>query len=376
MAEFSLNLEEIEKDVEKSLEEEKTNLPSTKIEEMANENTIAIFNTDLTNVEEREAIIKPIEDFGLVEMNRSSNRNNLLNSRLKDLNKSGDDAGSIGSQLTELNRQVKYLDPSKVDFNRNGLFGRFMDPVRKYLDKYEKSEVVINNIIQSLEENSKVLENDNVTLNLEESNLRELTKKLLTDIELAKQMDSSIEVQIKEAEIKGIDEEKIQIVQEEILFPLRQRIMDMETMITVNHQGIISLNMIKRNNKELIRGITRARTVTVTALKTGIMMAKALYDQKRAIDLVNDVNKTTENVIASTSKMITQQTEEIKNMSSKTMISPEVLQNSFNEALTAIEDISNFKREALSQMQDTINTFNEMALEGQKVVEKLETVNN
>ncbi len=375
MADFSLNLEEIEENVEKSLEEEKTKLPNDKIEKLANKNTITIFDTDLTNVSERESIIKPIDEFGLEEINRSASRNNLINGRLKDLNKTGDEAGTIGTQLIELNRQVKNLDPSKVDFNRQGLFGRFMNPVKKYFDKYEKAENIINNIVHSLEENTKVLQNDNVTLNLEEANLRELTKKLLTDIELAKQMDASIELQIKEAQIKNIEEEKIHIVQEEILFPLRQRIMDMETMITVNQQGIISLNMIRRNNKELIRGITRARTVTVTALKTGIMMAKALYDQKRAINLVNDVNKTTENVIATTSKMISKQTEDIKELSTKTMISPEVLQNSFNEALTAIEDISTFKREALGQMQKTINTFNDMAIKGQQVVDKLETKN-
>ncbi|MDO5848126.1 MAG: toxic anion resistance protein [Methanobrevibacter sp.] len=374
MAEFSLNIDEIEETVEKSLEEEKKNLPTEKIDEQANQNAIAIFNMDMNNIAERESIIKPLDDFGLAEMNRSAQRNNLLTGRLKDLNESGDEAGSIGSQLAELDKQVKDLNPSKVNFNRHGLFGKFMDPVRKYFEKYEKAEVVINNIVQSLDENSKVLQNDNVTLNMEEANLRELTKKLMTDIELAKQMDASIEAQIQEAQIQGIEEEKIQFVQEEILYPLRQRIMDMGTMITVNQQGIISLNIIRRNNKELIRGITRARTVTVTALRTGIMMAKALYDQKRAIELVNDVNKTTEEVITATSKMISQQTNEIKEISTKSMISPEVLQNSFNEALTAIEEISTFKREALSQMQDTINTFGEMAAEGQRVVDKIETV--
>ncbi|MCF0227760.1 MAG: toxic anion resistance protein [Malacoplasma sp.] len=373
MAEFSLNIAEIENNVEQSLEEEKENLPTEQIKEQADENSIAIFEVDMDNMAQREAILKPLDAFGLDEMNRSANRNSLLNGRLKDLGASGDEAGTIGGDLIELNRQVKDLDPSKINFNRNGLFGRFMDPVRKYFDKYEKADVVINNIVHSLDENSKVLQNDNVTLNLEESNLRELTKKLLTDIELAKEMDASIERQVEEARIRGESEEKIRFVQEEIQFPLRQRIQDMATMITVNQQGIISLNIIRRNNKELIRGVNRARTVTITALRTGIMMAKALYDQKRAIDLVNDVNKTTESVIESTSKMLSKQTEDIKDISTKSMISPEVLQNSFNEALTAIEEINTFKRDALVEMQTTINTFNDLAVKGQAVVDKIET---
>ena len=46
----------------------------------------------------------------------------------------------------------------------------------------------------------------------------------MTDIELGKQMDASIEQQIRQAEIEGVDQYKIDFVREEVLFPLRQRI--------------------------------------------------------------------------------------------------------------------------------------------------------
>ena len=46
MAEFSLDINDIEKDVEKTLEEEKSNLPTEKIQKQADNNAIAIFETD------------------------------------------------------------------------------------------------------------------------------------------------------------------------------------------------------------------------------------------------------------------------------------------------------------------------------------------
>ena len=58
------------------------------------------------------------------------------------------------------------------------------------------------------------------------------------------------------------------------------------------------------------------------------------------------------------------------------MISPEVLKQSFADALTAIQDVSTFKQEALPKMQETINAFSEMAIEGQKAVDKIETKND
>lgn len=373
MAEFSLDIPEIEKSVSQSLEDEKSKLPTDTIQIRADENALAIFNTDFDDVQEREKIIKPLENFGLTTINRSSNKNNLLNARFIDITKGGDDAKDIGNNLMKLNRQVEILNPKDVDFSDKGLLGKIFNPIKRYFDKYEKAEGVIDDIIKSLDESSRVLQNDNVTLLSEEETLRELSRNLITDIELAKQMDASISAQIEEARFQEIEPEKIDFVREEILFPLRQRIMDMQQMIVVNQHGIVSLNVIRRNNKELIRGIERAQNVTVTALRTGIMVAAALYNQKVTMDKIKVLNNTTEDIIESTSEILRRQGTEIQKASSETMLSPEVLQDSFNEALAAIEDLSSYKTQALSQMQETINTFSKMAIDGEKIVKKIET---
>ena len=373
MAEFSLDIPEIEKSVSQSLEDEKSKLPTDTIQIRADENALAIFNTDFDDVQEREKIIKPLENFGLTTINRSSNKNNLLNARFIDITKGGDDAKDIGNNLMKLNRQVEILNPKDVDFSDKGLLGKIFNPIKRYFDKYEKAEGVIDDIIKSLDESSRVLQNDNVTLLSEEEALRELSRNLITDIELAKQMDASISAQIEEASFQEIEPEKIDFVREEILFPLRQRIMDMQQMIVVNQHGIVSLNVIRRNNKELIRGIERAQNVTVTALRTGIMVAAALYNQKVTMDKIKVLNNTTEDIIESTSEILRRQGTEIQKASSETMLSPEVLQYSFNEALASIEDLSSYKTQALSQMQETINTFSKMAIDGEKIVKKIET---
>lgn len=375
MAEFSLDIDEIKNDVETSLKEEEEKLENTNIKTQANDNAVAIFEADLNNPQQRESILRPLDNFGLEDMSKSASRNEMLSTRFVDLSKGGKDADNIGDKLAELDRQMKDLDPSKVDFAKKGMLGNLLNPVRKYFEKYEKAEVAISNIIKSLDNSSKVLQNDNTTLLNEENYLREVTNKLIADIELGKQMDASIEAQIQEAEINGVEEDKIAFVKEEVLFPLRQRIMDMQQMIVVNQQGIVSLNVIRRNNKELIRGVNRAKNVTVSALRTGVMVASALYDQKLVMDKINILNETTENIIESTSHMLKEQGSEIQKHSAETMISPDVLKASFAEALQAIEDVSTYKQQALPKMKETINMFSDMAEDGQKVVEKIETSN-
>ncbi|AMD17456.1 KlaA protein [Methanobrevibacter sp. YE315] len=375
MAEFSLNVDEIKDDVETTIKEEEKKLENSNLKNQAQDNATAIFETDLNNPQAREAILKPLDNFGLNDMTKSAAHNEMLATRFVDLTKGGKEADSIGENLIELNKQVKDLDPSRVDFAKKGVLGNLVNPVRKYFAKYEKAEVAISDIVASLDKSSKVLQNDNVTLLNEENYLREVTNKLLADIELAKQMDQSIESQIQTAEIEGVDEDKISFVREEILFPLRQRIMDMQQMIVVNQQGIVSLNVIRRNNKELIRGVKRAQNVTVSALRTGVMVASALYDQKIVMDKINILNSTTENIIESTSHMLKEQGSEIQKHSAETMISPEVLKASFSEALQAIEDVSTYKEQALPKMKETIDMFTDLANEGQKVVDKIETSN-
>ena len=376
MAEFSLDIDGIKDDVENSLNEEKVKLENSNLKNQAQENATAIFDADLNNPQERENILKPLDNFGMSDMTKSAARNEMLSTRFVDLTKGNKEADNISDNLMELNRQMKDLDPSKVDFAKKGVLGNLMNPVRKYFAKYEKAETAISDIVESLDKSSKVLQNDNTTLLNEENYLREITNKLLADIELGKDMDASIEAQIQQAEINGVSEDKIAFVREEILFPLRQRIMDMQQMIVVNQQGIVSLNVIRRNNKELIRGVSRAKNVTVSALRTGVMVASALYDQKIVMDKINILNATTENIIESTSHMLKEQGSEIQKHSAETMISPDVLKASFSEAIQAIEDVSTYKEQALPKMKETINMFSDMADEGQKVVDKIETTNN
>ncbi len=376
MAEFSLDVDEIKKDVETTLKEEEVKLENSNLKNQAQQNAVAIFDTDLNNPAERESILKPLDNFGLNEMSKSASHNEMLSTRFVDLTKGGKEADNISEKLLELNRQMKDLDPSKVDFAKKGVLGNLMNPVRKYFAKYEKAEVAISEIVESLDKSGRVLQNDNTTLLNEETYLREITNKLLADIELGKQMDASIEAQIQSAEIEGVDSDKISFVKEEILFPLRQRIMDMQQMIVVNQQGIVSLNVIRRNNKELIRGVRRAQNVTVSALRTGVMVASALYDQKIVMEKINILNQTTENIIQTTSHMLKEQGSEIQKHSAETMISPDVLKASFAEALQAIEDVSTYKEQALPQMKETIDMFSNMAEDGKKVVAKIETNNN
>ena len=62
MAEFSLNVDEIKEDVETTIKEEEKKLENSNIKNQAQDNAVAIFETDLDNPQAREAILKPLDN--------------------------------------------------------------------------------------------------------------------------------------------------------------------------------------------------------------------------------------------------------------------------------------------------------------------------
>ena len=365
-----LDAEKIAQEI--NVEEEIVPEEVRKLKERAESNAEALFNMDIGSLKDKKRFTSNVENFGIGTMMKSSTKNAMLKVQVGKLAQSGEEGGEVSKGLLDLRREVKGLDPSLVNFNREGFFAKLFNPVRNYFERYQKAESVIASIMSSLDKGKTTLKNDNTTLSIEQQSLRELTKKLKQETELAIMMDSSIAGKLEAAQDEGMDEDKERFIQEEILFPLRQRIMDMQQMIVVNHQGIIAMEVLQRNNKELIRGVDRAKSVTISALRTAVMVASALYNQRIVLQKINALNETTSDMISATSRMLRDQGGEIHTQSVEANISVDVLKSSFEDIMIALYEVSTFKQNALPIMQHQIEQFRELAQQGEAVVEMFE----
>ena len=59
--------------------------------------------------------------------------------------------------------------------------------------------------------------------------------------------------------IRGERPGKSRVVREEMLFYVRQKVQDLLTQLAVNIQGYLALDMVRKNNLELIKGWTGRR---------------------------------------------------------------------------------------------------------------------
>lgn len=373
MSGFSLDLpkpEEIKEEVVKELmptEQEKT-----VIKDAVKEKADMIMAVDLDSLTERREFVQVVETFGADIIKQSESKNSILQKRIGDFSKAGGESGEVAKGLEELSIKMRDLDPSGLDFTKTGVLGKLFNPIRRYFERYKTADAEIAEIVKSLDKGKTILKNDNTTLEIEQASMRDLTKQLTQKIELGTQLDSYLTNSVENAKAAGTDPERIKFVEEEIIFPLRQRLMDFQQLLAVNQQGIIAMEVVRKNNLELVRAVDRAKTVTVSALRVAVTVAGALYNQKIVLEKVQMLNETTNNMISATSRMLKEQGVAIQKEAVEASISPDTLIQAFSDTLSALDDISTYKTKALPQMAQTIQDFRTIAEEGEKQLQKLE----
>ena len=346
------------------------------LERRAQEYADALVNLDPKDFESQEGIKLAVEDMGRGLQRQAAHRSKMLQQPIKDLSERGADGGPVANALVDLKMQVEALDPNRFDFSAGwasrllGMIPGIGTPLKRYFTKYESAQTVIDAIIRSLEEGGEQLKRDNVTLREDQLAMRELTVKLERQILLAQLLDQKLQYKL-DREISA-DDPRQKFVKEELLFPLRQRIMDLQQQLAVNQQGVLSTAIVIGNNLELVRGVDRALNVTVSALQVAVTVALALVNQRIVLDKITALNTTTSNLIAGTAATLRTQGVAIQTQASQAMLDIDSLKSAFADINAAMDEISRFRQEALPKMAQTILEFNEMTAGGEAAIQQLE----
>jgi uncharacterized protein YaaN involved in tellurite resistance len=270
-----------------------------------------------------------------------------------------DKGAEIGRGLIDLRRQVEELDPSRQGdlFSVRKLLGVIPmgNRVADYFARYQSSQTHLNAIIEALRHGKDELMRDNAAIEQEKINLWTLMERLEKYIFIGRKLDAELDAKARALEVS--DAEKARVIREEMLFYTRQKVMDLLTQMSVDIQGYLALDLIRKNNLELIKGVDRATTTTVAALRTAVIVAQALSNQKLVLDQITALNTTTGNLIASTSEMLRDQSTTIHQQAASSTIEIAKLQQAFQNIYQTMDAIADFKGKALESMQTTVNTL-------------------
>jgi uncharacterized protein YaaN involved in tellurite resistance len=288
--------------------------------------------------------------------------NRLLEQPVRAMNSGLFDEGSaISKSLLDLRVKIEELDPVKQ--------GNLLEPrkllgfipwgtkVQDYFRQYQSAQTHLNAIIESLYHGQDELRKDNAAVEEEKANAWRIMERLEQYVYVGKKIDKAIEAKL--AEIEAADPEKARVVKEELLFYVRQKVQDLLTQLAVTIQGYLAMDMIRKNNLELIKGVDRATTTTVSALRTAVIVAQALANQKLVLDQIGALNTTTGNMIESTSTMLKHQAGKIHEQATGAAVSLDKLKLAFRNIYETMDMVSNYKVQALANMQKTVDVLSQ-----------------
>ncbi len=270
-----------------------------------------------------------------------------------------DKDSGVGADLAALRRTVEELDPGRqgnLSAPRKILgIIPFGNKLKTYFDSYQSSQGHIKAILDRLASGKDELLMDNAAIDVERGKLWEAMGNLEQMIHISKVLDQKLEDAAND--LDHTDPAKAKAIRESALFYTRQRTQDLLTQMAVTVQGYLALDLVKKNNVELVKGVDRAGTTTVAALRTAVTVAQAMTNQRLVLSQITALNTTTANIIDSTGKLLREQTGKIHEMAASSTIPLETLQRAFQNIYETMDTIDTFKLKALDAMKQTVDTL-------------------
>jgi uncharacterized protein YaaN involved in tellurite resistance len=264
----------------------------------------------------------------------------------------------VSTSLVELRRSVRELDPQDL----TKLTGRKIlgfipggNAAKGLLARLRAADEPMNRIVLKLRSGQDALKRDNAAIKGERQRLWDLMTKLSRDAALAAEMDEAVERQVAILDLS--DPGRANALRADVLFGLRQRHQDLLTQLAVCAQGYLALDVVRRNNDELIKGIERAVSTTVTALRIGVAVAAALAGQREVIDQVDAVRGLTDSILKSNATLMSLQGQDVQRLAATPAVGIEAVRTSFDQIYAAIDAIDTFKARAADSMSSTVTAL-------------------
>lgn len=269
--------------------------------------------------------------------------------------------GHVSKSLTDLRTTITDLDPNRADLTGVKRVLKWLPGGRKvenYFAKYQSAEEHLNAIIRALTSGQDELLKDNAAIDVERSETWEALKTLSEYNALASALDGALVAEIEKRRRSG-DVEGARAIESDALFAVRQRQQDIMSQIAVGTQGYLAFDVVRKNNLELIKGVDRAQTTTISALRTAIIVSQALAQQKLVLRQIEALNTTTSDMIERTSATLREQGAEINQQAASTTIEVEKLQNAFDNVFATMDAIDSFRAESNESMANATRALQE-----------------
>jgi uncharacterized protein YaaN involved in tellurite resistance len=319
---------------------------------------LVAFNPNSPEFASRLTDIQNLAQTEIVASGEGTNR--LLERSIANVRKNGGDASTkVVASLTDLRSTVSELTPNAADLKGARKILGFIPGGKRFsrfLQKYESAQAQLDAIVVALSAGQDELAKDNASLQQEKTKQWAVMGELNKFILFAESVDKELVTQI--AALRGAGNvDAAKTLDTDMLYTVRKRHQELLVQLAVAIQGFMGMEMTRKNNVELIKGVDQAKTTTIQALRQSVMIAQALDTQKKVLDQLDAVKATTEQSILSTAAMLQTQTARIHEQATSPAVSIEVIGKAFDSIFATLDQIDTFKTKANATMEANITTL-------------------
>ncbi|MBY8847490.1 toxic anion resistance protein [Saccharothrix sp. MB29] len=263
----------------------------------------------------------------------------------------------VTTSLAGLRRTVAELDPARLPITGRRLVRLLpgANAAKRALDRYRAAGEPVDQLVVDLRTRQDALRRDNAAVKRERERLWEVMGRLAESAALAGAVDEAV---ARQADVLDLtDPERARALRADVLHPIRRRHQDLLTQLAVSAQGYLALDLVRRTNDELVRGVERAVSTTVAALRVALLVSGALAHQRDVLDEVDAVRATTDGLLRANADLLDLQTAEIRRAGSDPAVAVEALRSSFDRIYAAIDAVDGYRADAVRTMEATVESL-------------------
>lgn len=280
----------------------------------------------------------------------------------------------IARRLTQLRRVLQDVDPARYGVVDGGA-RRFLGliPMRDgragYFERYAATQARIQAIVLALTDAREALIRDNAVISDEQRSLRLHMETLRQYAYMAERVDVALGAHIGASE--RTDPGAALVLQQDILFPVRQRRGDLLTQLAVAMQCDAALRVVEQNHLAVIRLIQTATTTTVAALRTAVMVAQALSDQRQMVERIAQANERASGMLRD-ARTLSDRAREVALAATDPGTGAAAVEGGWTRVFAVLDEIDAFKSAALAAMKVTASQLSATVERGSMSAEQLQ----
>lgn len=271
------------------------------------------------------------------------------------------DLNEAGAKLTEVVVVARKLNMNALTDRRSRipiigpLIDRFSVSVDGFKSQFQTTKTQIETLVGEVNESQKGLATRNNIL--EDMFVHVVEEYRLLGLHIAAGKHRLEELRNKATLMRESGDSSALAAQElsdleSLISNLDKRVGDLLVLQQSAVQSLPMIRMIQSNNKMLIDKFHTIREVTVPSWKNQFMLALSLNEQRNAVELVDNIDNATKEILERNAKLLHQNSVQAAKANQRLAIDVETLQKVQNSLIATVEEVIKIREEGAAKRAD------------------------